>query len=59
MNKVTKLFTSKLKVISVGLPHFAETLRQQGLEVEHVEIRKTGPGDQEIIDLLNEMGIDD
>ena len=54
-----KLFGGKLKVINVGLPHFADTLRMQGVEVEQVEWKPAAGGDKELVSLLDAMGIDD
>lgn len=57
-NKIEDLFNSELKVISIGLSHFAETLRDQGLDVEHVEWKPGDEDDQEMNDLLDAMGIE-
>ncbi len=54
-----KLFTSELKVINVGLQHFADTLRDQGVRVEQVEWQPPGEEDQELNNLLDAMGTDD
>ena len=53
------LFGAKLKVINVGLPHFADTLRMQGVEVEQVEWKPVAGGDKELGNLLDAMGFDD
>jgi len=54
--KVLALFREELKVINVGQEHFAESLRAQGIEVEHVEFRPVADGDEEMIRLLSIMG---
>ncbi len=54
--KVQQLFAGKLKVINVGVEHFADSLRGQGVEVEHVQFRPVADGDQEMQALLEKMG---
>jgi len=54
-----KLFSGNLKVINVGLPHFADTLRMQGVEVEQVDWKPIAGGDKELGDLIGAMGFDD
>jgi FdrA protein len=54
-----KLFNSELKVINVGLVHFAETLRIQGVKVEQVDWKPVAGGDKELGRLLDSMGFDD
>ena len=44
-----------LVVINVGLKTFAESLEQQGVEVIQVDWRPPAGGDQEMIDLLDEL----
>jgi hypothetical protein len=51
-----KLFTSKLRIITVGIESFADALREQGADVEHVEWRPIAGGDKELADLLKKMG---
>ena len=55
----SKLFRGKLKVINVGLPHFGDTLKAQGVEVEQVDWKPVAGGDKELGDILDAMGIDD
>ena len=59
VSNTQKLFGGKLKVINVGLPHFAETLRAQGVGVEQVEWKPVAGGDKELGNLLDAMGFDD
>jgi FdrA protein len=54
-----KLFSGKLKVINVGLPHFADTLRTQGVDVEQVDWKPVAGGDKKLGSLLDTMGFDD
>jgi len=59
LKNTTRLFSGKLKVINVGLPHFAETLRAQGIEVEQVDWKPIAEGDKDLAQLLDSMGVDD
>jgi hypothetical protein len=59
IKNTARLFSEKLKVINVGLPHFAETLREQGIEVEQVDWKPIAEGDKDLAQLLDSMGIDD
>jgi deoxyribodipyrimidine photolyase-like uncharacterized protein len=57
----SQLFNSELKVINIGLQHFAETLRNQGIKVEQVEWQPQSEKNtkEEYNDLLDAMGMDD
>lgn len=55
--KALKLFGSELKVINLGVEHFAESLRKQNVVVEHVEFRPPAEKDEEMDDLLSKMGM--
>ncbi len=58
MSERTKeLFKSKLKVVNVGVEHFAEALRAQGVEVEQVDWRPPAGGDKELGELLSKLGM--
>jgi len=59
LKNTARLFSGKLKVINVGLPHFAETLRAQGIEVEQVDWKPIAEGDKDLAQLLDSMGVDD
>ena len=55
LEKIKELFSKELKVINVGLPSFAESLREAGAEVVHVDWRPRGGGKKHIINLLNKI----
>lgn len=55
-NATQKLFDSGLKVINIGLDHFGEKLRDQGVEVEQVEWRPPAGGDRELAAILEQTG---
>ena len=58
MSERTKdLFKATLKVVNVGVEHFADALRAQGVEVEQVDWRPPPGGDKELGDLLSKMGM--
>lgn len=54
-----KLFNAKLKVINVGLSHFAETIRIQGIEVVQVNWKPVAGGDKKLGSILDSIGFDD
>ena len=54
--KVLELFQQQLKIINIGQEHFAESLRAQGIQVEHVDFRPLADGDEEMLHLLSVMG---
>jgi hypothetical protein len=56
-DKTKELFQSELKVIVVGLDHFAEALRQQNVAVERVEWRPLAGGNPRLAGLLKKMGV--
>ena len=53
MAKENKLFKEKLDVVNIGLPSFAESIRDQGGEVTHVDWKPPAGGDAGLIDLLD------
>ena len=54
-----QLFSGELKVINVGLSHFAETIRQQNVEVVQVNWKPGVEGDVELGSILDSIGFDD
>ncbi|MFW5863821.1 MAG: hypothetical protein ACOCVT_00075 [bacterium] len=55
--KTKELFTGELKVICVGLDHFAESLRKQDVQVKHVDWRPMAGGDERLAAMLRKMGM--
>jgi hypothetical protein len=55
MNDQEELLHQELIVINIGLRSFAESLENQGTEVVHVDWEPPAGGDQEMIDLLDEL----
>lgn len=52
---VKRIFKEKLKVINIGVQTFYETLKQQGVEVVHVDWKPPAGGNTELIKLLKKM----
>jgi hypothetical protein len=50
-----KIFTQPLVVINLGLDSFAENLESQGVEVVRVDWKPPAGGDQEMIDILDQL----
>lgn len=55
MNAESSLLEDRVIVINVGLPGFAESLEEQGIEVVQVDWEPPAGGDQEVIDLLDRL----
>jgi hypothetical protein len=53
--KADDILDQSLSVINLGLKGFAESLEQQGVEVVQVDWVPPAGGDQEMIDLLDEL----
>ena len=49
------LFHDEIKIINIGLRKFADELDQQDIEVVHVDWSPPAGGDQEMIDLLDDL----
>ncbi len=49
------IFTQPLVVINLGLDSFAENLESQGVEVVRVDWKPPAGGDQEMIDILDQL----
>lgn len=52
---VNELLNSPLVVINLGLDKFAQNLEDQRVEVMRVEWRPPAGGDQEMIELLDQL----
>jgi hypothetical protein len=51
----SELIGKRIKVINIGLELFAETLREQGVAVIHVDWRPPAGGDRKMIELLDKL----
>lgn len=51
----SNILEQKLKVINIGLELFYETLKQQGVEVVHVDWQPPAGGDLGILALLEKV----
>ncbi len=57
MSKETQeLFSKELEVINVGVEHFADAMRAQGVKVEQVEWKPPAGGQKPLVDLLTRLG---
>lgn len=54
-NKKGMLLQEQVKVVNIGLELFAESLRQQGIEVTHVAWQPPARGDAELINILDAL----
>jgi FdrA protein len=52
---IEKILSGHLIVINIGLRGFAESLEEQEVDVVHVEWTPPARGDQELIDLLEDL----
>jgi hypothetical protein len=55
MDELMKLFDEKVVVINVGVQDFGQALEQQEVRVVYVDWTPPAGGDQELIDLLDEL----
>jgi hypothetical protein len=53
--EINELFSQPLVVINLGLDGFARNLEKQGVEVIRVEWKPPAGGDQEMIDILDQL----
>ncbi len=51
-----KLLDAELKVINIGVKTFYDSLRDQGVEVIHVDWRPPASGELELAKLLEKLG---
>ena len=56
MNEKEKnILNEELQVINLGLPQFSQSLEQQEVDVVHIHWTPPADGDQEMIDLLDQL----
>ena len=55
MDELMELLSGPLIVINVGVRDFGMALEQQGVQVVYVEWSPPAGGDQEMIDLLDQL----
>jgi FdrA protein len=55
--KGNTILTEKLKVVNIGISTFADDLRSQDVEVIYVDWKPPAGGDQEMIKLLERLGL--
>lgn len=48
-------FPDKVKIVNIGLPHFAKDMKEAGIEVWHVDWKPPAGGDEEVLSLLDEL----
>jgi hypothetical protein len=53
--KIKEILSGNLIVINIGLSGFAESLEEQDVEVVQVDWTPPAGGDQEMIDLLEDL----
>ncbi len=53
--QIEKILSGNLIVINVGLRGFAESLEAQEIDVVHINWNPPAGGDQEMIDLLEDL----
>jgi hypothetical protein len=54
-NELERFLSSPLIVIAMGLRDFAESLKEQGVEVVQVDWTPPAGGDEELADLLEKL----
>ena len=54
-NQIDKLLSGPVIVVNLGLKSFGASLEQQGVEVVQVDWTPPAGGDQEMMDLLDEL----
>jgi len=57
MNKEMELITKPLKIINIGIGSFLESLKNQGVEVVHVDWRPPAGGDAKLMDILDKLDL--
>jgi hypothetical protein len=55
MDELMDLFTGEVVAINVGVQGFGEALEQQGVQVIYVSWAPPAGGDQEMLDLLDQL----
>lgn len=56
MTDATDIQGKKIVVINIGLELFADTLKDQGIDVINVDWRPPAGGDKKMAELLNKLG---
>ncbi len=51
------ILAEKLRVVNIGISTFADDLRSQGVEVVLVDWKPPAGGDQEMLKLLEKLGL--
>lgn len=54
-SKESLLQQVELKVVNVGLEHFAQSLQQQDVKVVHVAWKPPADGDRELMKMLEQL----
>lgn len=52
---IAKLLSDPLIIINVGVSQFARSLEEQGVEVMQIDWEPPTEGDQEMLDLLDQL----
>lgn len=55
MDDRTQLFETRIVAINIGVREFGQALEGQGVQVVYVEWSPPAGGDQELIDLLDQL----
>ena len=56
MDKGMELITRPMKIVNIGIDSFLESLKNQGVEVVHVDWRPPADGDARLMDILDKLG---
>ena len=54
-DEMTELFGKELKVIDMGLESFHESLKEQGVEVLHVDWKPPAGGNKRLMEILKKL----
>ena len=55
MDKTMELVTKPIKIVNIGIDSFLESLKNQGVEVVHVDWRPPAGGDAKLLDILDKL----
>ena len=55
LEKISQLLNSPLIAVNVGVESFADSLEKQNVEVVHVSWKPPAGGDQEMLDILEDL----
>lgn len=56
MDKEMELIIKPIKIINIGIDSFLKSLKNQGIEVVHVDWRPPAGGDAKLISILDKLG---